>query len=75
MYNQLTPWVIEAHQKELLKEAEQSRIVKAACAARPRPWERFFVRLGDILIAAGTRLHQRFERGPRFDADGLRSHC
>ncbi len=75
MYNPLTPWVIEAHQKELLEKAEQSRMAKVASASRPRPWERFFVRLGDILIAAGTRLHQRFERGPSFDTKGLRSHC
>jgi hypothetical protein len=58
MYDPLIPWVAETHRNELVAQAKESRILKAKS---PRLGKRLFVRIGDILISAGLKLHQRYQ--------------
>ncbi len=75
MYNLLTPWVVEAHQNELLEKTKEERIHKIARTASTPAWDRFLVRVGDVLISAGLRLHRRYQATTYPDPEILRSHC
>jgi hypothetical protein len=58
MYDPLTPWMAETHRNELLSKAKENRMLKAESS---RFGERLFVRVGDILISTGLRLHQLYQ--------------
>ena len=68
MYNPLTPQIARIHRENLLKEAGEYRPPADSPRMARRPWERFFFRLGDLLIAAGTKLHLRYS--PVLEANG-----
>lgn len=61
MYDPLTPWIVQDYQNALLEQAEQDRVVRAARAASPRFWVRLALRVGDVLIALGIKLQQRYQ--------------
>jgi hypothetical protein len=61
MYDTLTLWVVDEYQKERLEKAKRNRLVESASAPAHWSWDRLFVRVGDVLIAAGSSLHRRFE--------------
>jgi hypothetical protein len=61
MYDPLTLWVVDEYQKERLEKAKQNRLVESASAPAHWSWDWLFVRVGDVLIAAGSSLHRRFE--------------
>ncbi len=50
----------EARRNNLAKEVKKIRASQAARAARPRFSERFLLRIGDLLISTGSRLHERY---------------
>lgn len=75
MYDPLTPLLVEAYQKELLKKVEQNRLAKAARSTGHGPWGWLLVRVGDALIAAGLRLHRRFEPAKSLNPQVMRSDC
>lgn len=70
MYNPLIAWFVEDYRRELLKKAEQRRLLKAATSTDQRPWERFFARVGEVLVVAGCSLQWRFDRSGSPDAEG-----
>jgi hypothetical protein len=70
MYNPLIAWFVEDYRRELLKMAEQRRLLKAATGTDQRPWERFFTRVGEVLVIAGCNLQRRFDRSGSLDAEG-----
>ena len=49
----------KARQRDLLKEAEQRRLVRQARAGQPGLTDRFVKGLGDLLIEAGERLQEQ----------------
>jgi hypothetical protein len=70
MYDSLITWFVEDYRRELRKKAEQRRLVKAATGTAQRPWERFFTRVGEVLVVAGCNLQWRFDRSGSPDAEG-----
>jgi len=61
MYDLLMPCVVEVQQNELLEKTKEERKFKIAKTTSPLPWDRFFVRVGDVLITAGLGLHRRYQ--------------
>jgi hypothetical protein len=51
--------VAKARQSDLLREAEQRRLVKQARAGKPSLIARFLERLGGLLIKIGGQLQKR----------------
>ena len=52
--------VVKEHQNRLAEEVRRSRLPKPAKPVGLRLWERLFVRIGDLLISTGERLHERY---------------
>jgi hypothetical protein len=59
MLNPITTYELgKARQRDLLKEAEQRRLVRQALAGQPSLSARLLERLGGLLIKAGARLER-----------------
>ena len=59
MYNPLTPYVVKSHHETIQKDFDRSRATEGEW--RPGFGDQFFVRLGDFLISAGEKLHDRYD--------------
>jgi hypothetical protein len=75
MFDPMIFSVVEERQKEILEEARKKQLLTVAVAARPRRWRTFFVRAGDVLIAAGSTLQQVFGPADSPDAEGTALCC
>jgi hypothetical protein len=61
MYNPLTPHIVKIHQEHLLKEANKYRGLDFSLMTNRGYRKHLLARLGDFLILAGQKLHQRYE--------------
>ncbi len=61
MYNPLTLQVAKILQDNLLKEARKGQGIENSRPVTHRLKDHLFVRLGDLLITAGLKLHRRYK--------------
>jgi hypothetical protein len=61
MFNPLTTQVAELHQADVLSAAAKQRKALDLPTQQAGLWGRMLLQLGDLLIAAGLRLHERYE--------------
>jgi len=61
MFNPLTTRVAEIHQEDVLKEAEEQHRALNSSASGLSLRGRVLLQLGNLLIAAGSKLHERYE--------------
>jgi hypothetical protein len=52
--------VVKERQKNIFQQVQRARGPRTVQPANPRLLERLFLRIGDLLISAGLRLHKRY---------------
>ena len=64
-------------QQELLQEAQQSRLVKEALAARPRRGAKILATIGNVLVSFGSSLEARYRPCPQIEVShqGIGKGC
>lgn len=60
MSSYITLHTVQAYQEMRLEEARQMQALQAAGIVRPTLWKRGMVRIGQLLILTGERLHKRY---------------
>ena len=61
MFNPLTTRAAEIHQADMTKAAQEQRKALSLAIQKVSLRRRILLQLGDLLIAAGSRLHERYE--------------
>jgi hypothetical protein len=67
MYNNMTTWVAEIHQREQLKKAEIARRAGAVCLPQSKWSQRMGLALSEVLIASGEKLRERYDPGSCYE--------